>query len=73
MANTDDEEATVPYQFEVPITLHAEVMDKANKHGVKMAPFMRMVFEKFAMRPISESLQVLEAHNESKSRKRRTR
>lgn len=67
----NEREETVPYQFEVPESIHAEVMAKAEKAGVKVAPLMRMAFEQIAERPISESLQLLEQHNDRHTKHRR--
>jgi hypothetical protein len=68
MAN--DKQETVPYQFEVPVDLHAAVMDKSKQYGVALAPFMRMAFEQFLDREVSVSLDKLQEHNKKRKRGR---
>ena len=55
----DPDEGTVPYQFEVPKSLHARVIKKTKDAGVSIAPFMRRVFEDLDSRPIEESVRRL--------------
>jgi hypothetical protein len=69
MAN-DPDERTVPYQFEVPISLHARVIKKTQRAGVKIAPFMRRVFEELDSRPIDESVAELIDYNRKQEKHR---
>lgn len=67
MAN-DPDERTVPYQFEVPESLHARVITKTKNAGVAIAPFMRRVFEELDSRPIDKSVAILAEYKRKQRR-----
>lgn len=60
---------SVPYQFEVPLGLREEAVNKAKECNTSVAPFMRMAMELFLDRPIQESQELLRKHNASKNQR----
>lgn len=66
-----DEEKVVPYQFTVSERVRDAVMEKAKKSGFKIAPLMKVHFEQFLERPVSESLEIIEKHNNKKEKKKK--
>lgn len=49
------------YQFDIPEALHAAVMAKSRNTGVKLAPWMRICFEKFLSTPVGAIVEEIEA------------
>lgn len=43
-----------PYQVEIPLTLHTEVMAKSKEIGIKVAPFVRETFRMFRDTPADQ-------------------
>lgn len=59
----------VPYQFYMDVDLHRQVMAKLGP--MDLAPFMRMAMEQFAERTLTDSLSLLEKHNNKRDKRRR--
>lgn len=68
-----EDEATVPYQFELPVELHRRGTKKAAENGLAIAPFMRMAYEQFVERPIEDSMALLRKHNNPQAEPQRER